>query len=92
VDAQLIRSLEELSQLVNFHSLQQPDGSVTVYVGGQTALVTNDQAYAIQGDFSTSQTRILSGTGADISGQLTVRSLEPCWKIRILLFPHTSVT
>src|ERR1700704_1439092 len=71
VDAQLNSSLEELSQLVNFTSLQQPDGSVTVYVGGQTALVTNDQAYALQGDFSTSQTKILSSTGADISGQLT---------------------
>lgn len=71
VDAQLNSSLEELSQLANFTSLQQPDGSVTVYLGGQTALVTNDQAYAIQGDFSTSQTKILSTTGADISGQLT---------------------
>jgi flagellar hook-associated protein 1 FlgK len=71
VDAQLNSSLEELSQLANFTSLQQPDGSVTVYLGGQTALVTNDQAYAIQGDFSTSQTKILNSTGADISGQLT---------------------
>jgi flagellar hook-associated protein 1 len=71
VDAQLNSSLEELSQLVNFTSLQQPDGTVTVYIGGQTALVTNDQAYAIQGDFSTSQAKILSSAGTDISGQLT---------------------
>jgi flagellar hook-associated protein 1 FlgK len=71
VDAQLNSSLEELSQLVNFTSLQQPDGSVSVYIGGQTALVANDQAYAIQGDFSTSQAKILSSTGSDISGQLT---------------------
>jgi flagellar hook-associated protein 1 FlgK len=71
VDAQLNSSLEELSQLVNFTSLQQPDGSVTVYIGGQTALVTNDQAYAIQGDFSTPQTKVLNSTGADISSQLT---------------------
>jgi flagellar hook-associated protein 1 FlgK len=71
VDAQLNTSLESLSQLVNFTTLQQPDGSVAVYIGGQTALVANDQAYAIQGDFSTSQTKVLSSTGTDISSQLT---------------------
>ncbi|HEY6392202.1 MAG TPA: flagellar basal body rod C-terminal domain-containing protein, partial [Bryobacteraceae bacterium] len=71
VDAQLNSSLEELSQLVNFTTLQQPDGSVAVYIGGQTALVTGDKVYAIQGDFSTSQIKILSSSGADISSQLT---------------------
>src|SRR5713226_407267 len=71
VDAQLNSSLEELSQLVNFTSLQQPDGSVTVYIGGQTALVMNDKAYAIQGDFSTPQTKVLSSTRADIISELT---------------------
>jgi flagellar hook-associated protein 1 FlgK len=71
VDAQLNSSLEELSQLVNFTSLQQPDGTVTVYIGGQTLLVANEQAHAIQGDFSTSQAKVLSSTGSDISSQLT---------------------
>jgi flagellar hook-associated protein 1 len=71
VDAQLTTSLEQLSQLVNFTSLQQPNGSVAIYIGGQTALVTNDKTYPVQVDFSNSQTRILSSTGADISTQLT---------------------
>jgi flagellar hook-associated protein 1 len=71
VDAQLNSSLEELSQLVNFTALQQPDGTVSVYVGGQTPLVVNNQAYAIQADFSTGKTVIQSSTGADISNQLT---------------------
>jgi flagellar hook-associated protein 1 len=71
VDAQLNSSLEELSQLVNFTSLQQPDGTVAIYIGGQTALVANDKTYPIKGDFSTSQTKILNSTGADISNQLT---------------------
>lgn len=71
VDAQLNSALEQLSQLVNFTALQQPDGSVSVYVGGQTPLVVANQVYAIQGDFSTPQTAIDSSTGADITGQLT---------------------
>jgi len=71
VDAQLNSTLEQLSQLVNFTALQQPDGTVTVYIGGQTPLVVGGQAYDISGDFSTPETAILSSTGSDISGQIT---------------------
>jgi flagellar hook-associated protein 1 FlgK len=71
LDAQLNSSLEQLSQLVNFTTLQQPDGTVSVYVGGQTPLVVSGQAYDIQGDFTTPQTAILSSTGADITDQIT---------------------
>jgi flagellar hook-associated protein 1 len=67
VDAQLNSSLEELSQLVNFTALQQPDGTIAVYLGGQSPLVANDQVYAIHGDFSTAQTALISSTGADIT-------------------------
>lgn len=70
-DAQLYSSLEQLSQYVNFTTLQQPDGSVTVLLGGQTPLVSGDQAYNIQGDFSTPQTAILSSSGSDITSQIT---------------------
>jgi len=71
VDAELNSSLEQLSQLVNFTALQQPDGTVTVYVGGQTPLVVGNQTFDISSDFSTPQTAVLSSTGADISSQLT---------------------
>lgn len=71
VDAQLNSALEQLSQLVNFTALQQTDGSVTVYVGGQTPLVVGNQTFDISGDFSTSQTAVLNNAGADISSQLT---------------------
>jgi flagellar hook-associated protein 1 FlgK len=71
VDAELNSSLEQLSQVTNFTALQQPDGTVSVYIGGQTPLVVGDQVYAVQGDFSTPQTALLSSTGADISGQIT---------------------
>ncbi|HLK20422.1 MAG TPA: flagellar hook-associated protein FlgK [Bryobacteraceae bacterium] len=71
LDAQLNSSLEQLSQYVNFTTLQQPDGTVSVLVGGQTPLVVGDQAYNLQGDFTTPQTAILSSTGADITAQVT---------------------
>jgi flagellar hook-associated protein 1 len=71
LDAQLNSSLEQLSQFVNFTTLQQPDGTVSVLVGGQTPLVVGDTAYDLKGDFSTPQTAILSSTGADITNQIT---------------------
>lgn len=71
VDAQLNSTLEELSQLTNFTALQQPDGTVSVYIGGQTPLVVGDQVHAVQGDFSTAQTGLISSTGADITAQIT---------------------
>jgi len=71
VDAQLNSTLEQLSQVVNFTALQQPDGTVTVYIGGQTPLVVGGQTFAISGDFSKPQTAVGSSTGADITGQIT---------------------
>jgi flagellar hook-associated protein 1 FlgK len=71
VDAQLTSTLDQLSQYVNFSVLQQPDGQVSVYLGGQTPLVLGEQSYAIQGDFSTPQTSILNSQGVDITDQLT---------------------
>lgn len=71
VDAQLNSSLEELSQYVNFSLLQQSDGEISVYIGGQTPLVIGDRTYAIQGDFSTPQTAVLNSLGVDITSQLT---------------------
>jgi flagellar hook-associated protein 1 len=71
VDAQLNTTLEQLSQVANFTALQQPDGTVTVYVGGQTPLVVGGQSFAISGDFSKPQTAVLSSTGADITSQIS---------------------
>ncbi len=71
VDAQLNSALEQLSQLVNFTALQQTDGSITVYIGGQTPLVVGNETFDIKADFSTPQTAIFNSSGADISSELT---------------------
>jgi flagellar hook-associated protein 1 len=71
VDAQMNAALDQLSQYANFSVLQQPDGQVSVYLGGQTPLVVGDQAYSIQGNFSTPQSAILSSSGSDITAQIT---------------------
>jgi flagellar hook-associated protein 1 FlgK len=52
LDAQLNSSLEQLSQYINFTTLQMPGGTVTVLIGGQTPLVVGNQAYDISGNLS----------------------------------------
>ena len=75
VDAKLNSSLESLSQLAGITVLQQTNGQVNVYLGGQTPLVIGNQAYAIQNDFSTPQTTILDATGKDVTSQVTAGQL-----------------
>ncbi len=75
VDAQLYSNLEQLSQEAGFTVLQQPDGTVNVYLGGQTPLVIGDQSFQIQGDFSQPQTVIRDSQGKDVTSQFTTGTL-----------------
>jgi flagellar hook-associated protein 1 FlgK len=75
VDATLNADLEELSQYADYKALQQPNGAVTVYLGGQTPLVLDDSAMQLQADFSSPQTRILNPQGEDITDQIQSGSL-----------------
>jgi flagellar hook-associated protein 1 FlgK len=71
VDAQMYNSLEELSQYANFTTVQQPNGTISVYLGGQTPLVMGDTACSIQGNLSLPQTEIEDQNGNDITSQIT---------------------
>jgi flagellar hook-associated protein 1 FlgK len=71
LDAQLNSTLEQLSQYTNVSALQQPNGTTSVFIAGQTPLVVGSQVDAIQGDFSAPQATILDSTGRDITSQIT---------------------
>ena len=47
LDAQLHTDLQQLSQLVDFSSVTQPDGTVTVVLSGGSPLVVGDQQFAL---------------------------------------------
>ena len=87
VDAALNADLEELSQYVGFKALQQPNGAVTVYVGGQTPVVMDGAALPLQADFSTSQTIIRDHQGEDISDQLQGGQLGGLLQVKNTLLP-----
>ncbi|MGI8745034.1 MAG: flagellar hook-associated protein FlgK [Bryobacteraceae bacterium] len=87
IDAQLNSTLEDLSQYGDFTALQQPDGKVNLYLGGQTPVVLGNQSFAIQGDFSTPQTKILDSQGQDITGQITAGQLRGQLAVKNSLLP-----
>jgi flagellar hook-associated protein 1 FlgK len=82
-DASLEYTLEQLSQLTNFTALSQPDGTVTVLVGGGSPLVIGNQRYAISAQAtvdndppavnpqSSPTSQILDDQGNDITSSIT---------------------
>jgi flagellar hook-associated protein 1 FlgK len=70
-DAQLYSDLDNLSQLTNFSTVTQPDGTVTVLLGGGSPLVEGSQEYAISTASSPAGAQILDSQGNDITSQIT---------------------
>ena len=87
VDASLTSDLEQLSQLVNFTALKQPDGTVTVYMGNQTPLVIGTASQTITATFSNRQTQIFDGEGNDVTSELTGGSLGGMLQVSNTLIP-----
>lgn len=87
IDAKLHSSLEELSKLTGFNALEQPDGTVTIYLNGQTPLVVGDRVYPIHGDFSTAQTQIVDASGQDITNQFATGQLNGLIDVRNNVIP-----
>lgn len=82
-DANLENTLESLSQLTNFTALSQPDGTVTLLIGGGTPLVIGSQQYAVSANvgvnnnppatnpLSPPTAQILDSQGNDITADVT---------------------
>jgi flagellar hook-associated protein 1 FlgK len=82
-DAQLYSALDNLSQLTNFTTVTQTDGTVTVMLGGGSPLVIGSQQYSLKAsDFvdtnppaanpqSPPTAHILDSQGNDITSQVT---------------------
>src|SRR5258706_7187988 len=72
VDAQLHATLEQLSEFADVQAVRQSDGSITLLLGGQTALVVGEKQYLIQADTTSASTvSIRDSSGADITSQIS---------------------
>ena len=86
LDAQIHNTLENLGQIVNFTASVQPDGTVTVMVGGQAPLVVGDHQYPITAQIADPplppgnpgvppSASILDASGQDITAKVSGGSL-----------------
>jgi flagellar hook-associated protein 1 FlgK len=69
-DAALHDALEQLSEVADFTLLEQPDGTVSVYLGGQSVLAIGDRYYPISADISGGPAVIRDADGLDITNRL----------------------
>ena len=82
IDAQVNNTLEQLAEYVDFTTLKQADGSLTVLLGGQTALVIGDRQFEISADTSSTQAVLRDAENRDITAQVSAGGWARCWRSR----------
>jgi len=87
VNARLYSALEELAELVDFTTLQQSDGSVSVLLGGQVPLVISERTFSISADSSGPQAEILDYEGDPVGAKLTEGKIGGLLELSNVLIP-----
>jgi flagellar hook-associated protein 1 len=82
LNAQLHTALEQLSELTDANVLRQDDGSVTVYLGGQTLFLLGENLYPVQADFTNEQDRLMDAQGADVTERFSRGTIGALLKLR----------
>ncbi len=70
LEAQVFRKLEDLAELVDFNVIRAPDGSFSVYLGGQTPLTAGGSHHPISVDLSGATAQVRNAQGGVITGQI----------------------
>lgn len=71
LNAQLNTLLEDLSESMDYKVLRAPDGSVSIYAGGQSAVLLGERLHGVTADVSGIPAKLLDYQGADILTQVT---------------------
>jgi flagellar hook-associated protein 1 FlgK len=102
LDTRMQTVLEQLSELVSFTPLFQADGTVTILIGGQSALVVGENLYpiSVSSDMPTdplplydgapAPSRLFSPSGAEITGLVTGGRLAGLIQVRNEVLPSLS--
>jgi len=88
LDSTLHAKLEELAQYVDFTALSQEDGSVSIFIGGQTAAVIGDHQWPISVANTSGGYQIIDSDGGDITSRIDEGKLGALLQFRNTLLPN----
>lgn len=71
LNAQMNTLLEDLSESMDYTVLRAPDGSVSIYAGGQSPVLLGERFYPVTADVSGIPAKLLDHQGADILEQVS---------------------
>ena len=87
LDAQMYSNLESLSKYVDFTTIQSPDGTMNVFLGGQEALLVGTDQVKLQVSASPAQLTVQDANGNDVSAMISQGSLAADLHARNTLIP-----
>ncbi|MFN3322614.1 MAG: flagellar hook-associated protein FlgK [Bryobacteraceae bacterium] len=90
LEARTYALLESLAELVDFTVLHQEDGTLSVYLGGMTALVMGEVSYPLQADFSGPQIEIRDAMGQNVTAHIQRGKLAALIDVKNNLIPAYS--
>jgi len=88
LEAKLHSTLEELSQLADYTALRQDDGTVSVYLGGQTLFVLGEHDYPISLNPPGATAEVLDSESRIITAQFGGGALKGALDVRNELLPQ----
>ncbi len=86
-DAKMYSLLQDLAELSDATVLEQDDGTMSIFLGGQTLFIIGDQFHPIQSDISGASAEILDAAGNLITGQFTGGRIAALLDTRNTLIP-----
>src|SRR5271165_1214617 len=87
LDAQMYSNLASLSKYVDFTTIQSPDGTMNVFLGGQEALLVGTDQVKLQVSASPAQLTVQDANGNDVSAMISQGSLAADLHARNTLIP-----
>ncbi|MBI2690279.1 MAG: flagellar hook-associated protein FlgK [Acidobacteria bacterium] len=87
LDSSLHAKLEELAQYVDFTALPQEDGSVSVFIAGQTPAVIGDHQWPLSATNNANSAQVFDSEGVDVTARIRTGKLGALLDLRNTLLP-----
>lgn len=88
LNAQLTSTLEDLAQITDATVLRQEDGTVSVYLGGQTLFVMGEKLYPVHTDTVANSPAVLDVNGRDVTDNFKTGRLGGLLDMRSSFLPQ----